>query len=315
VIALALFGLLAEVALRLYLVQRIVYDVEMVRYAQLLKVDAENPRIGHVHRPGAEARLMGVDVRISSDGLRDDEHDREPGERHRIVILGDSLTFGWGVEEDETFATILERELSKERPTEIVNLGTGNYGTVQEVELFLEKGRGYRPEQLVVFWFINDAEPVPAKARWAFLAHSRAVTLYWSRLRRLFAGISPERSFREYYAGLYADDQPGWREAQAAFLRLAETCREDGIRLQVVLLPELHELASYPFEREHALVAGFLRENGIETLDLAPAFAEETDPRSLWVAPDDAHPNARAHRRIAEASRDFLGTEAGAGSP
>jgi hypothetical protein len=177
---------------------------------------------------------------------------------------------------------------------------------VQEVELFLERGRGYRPEQVVVFWFLNDAEPVPERSSWAFLARSRAVTFYWSRLRRLFAGIFPERSFREYYAGLYADDPPGWREARAAFLRLAEACREDGIRLQVVLLPELHELASYPFAREHALVADFLRENGIETLDLAPAFADESDPRSLWVAPDDAHPNARAHRRIADASRAFI---------
>jgi len=50
----------------------------------------------------------------------------------------------------------------------------------------------------------------------------------------------------------------------------------------------------------------FLRANGIRALDLAPAFANEGDTHSLWVSLDDAHPNARAHRLIADYSLNFL---------
>lgn len=300
------FFALGEVVLRIYLTQRIFYDVEMSRYAQLLKIESPNPRIGHVHRPGGQAHLMGVDVAINAMGLRDDEPRADPAELRRMVFLGDSLTFGWGVEQEETFAHLIEGALEEERPTEVLNFGTGNYNTTQEVELFREKGLAYRPEQVVVFYFINDAEPVPRKSRWSFLANFRIVTFYWSRLKQLGARWFPGRTFREYYAALYEDDQPGWVETRAAFLRLAEICRQKGIDLKVVLLPELHRLDVYPFEREYRRVADFLRENDIAVLDVTPAFADVTDPHTLWVAPDDAHPNAAAHRRIAEASLDFV---------
>lgn len=302
------FLALGELVLRAYLTQRIFYDVEMSRYAQLLKEESPNPRIGHVHRPGGSAHLMGVDVQINSMGLRDDEPRAGAGVR-RIAFLGDSLTFGWGVEQRDSFPHLLEEFLSEERPTEVLNFGTGNYNTTQEVELFAEKGLAYDPEKVVVFYFINDAEPVPQKSRWSFLANFRIVTFYWSRMKQLAARLSPGQTFREYYAALYDDDQPGWRATQGAFRRLAAMCRERGIDLQVVLLPELHALDEYPFEREYRKVADFLRAEGIPVLDITPAFADVTAPQSLWVSPDDAHPNAVAHRRIAEASREFIASE------
>ena len=224
----------------------------------------------------------------------------------RVVFLGDSLTFGWGVEESDTFAYLLEEALDATRPTEVLNFGTGNYNTTQEVELFAAKGLSYRPDQVVVFYFINDAEPVPQRSRWAFLANFRIVTFYWARSRQLAARWLPGRTYRDHYRALYAESQPGWKETREAFLRLAGICRRRGIDLRVVLLPELHRLDEYPFEREHRLVADFLREHHIEVLDLAPSFADVGDPQTLWVAADDAHPNAVAHRRIAQASLDFI---------
>jgi lysophospholipase L1-like esterase len=310
-LSLAVFVVLAEVTLRVYLASHTFYDVEMSRYAEELKIESPNPAIGHVHRPDARAHLMGVDVRINADGLRDDEHRHERDGRRRIAFLGDSLTFGWGVAQDATFAAILQRTLGARAPTEIINFGTGNYNTSQEVALFVDKGLAYHPDEVVVFYFINDAEPTPHKSRWWWLGQLRIATFYWSRVKALWARISPGASFEEYYAGLYRDDQPGWAEAKRAFLRLAAICAERGIALKVVLLPELHVLAPYPFTREHALVGDFLRANGIAVLDLAPRFGGEHDPQSLWVAQDDAHPNARAHRLIADYCLPFL---AGGGS-
>jgi hypothetical protein len=176
------------------------------------------------------------------------------------------------------------------------------------VELFLDKGLAYAPDAVVLFYFINDAEPVPQRSAWRWLGHSRLLTLYWSRLSALAVRLDSAPDWRAYYAGLYRDGQPGWRDAQAALLALRDACAERGIRLQVVLLPELHQLADYPFAREHAALLAFLAEHGIAGLDLAPRFAGETDPESLWVAPDDPHPNARAHAHIARYSFDTVRT-------
>jgi lysophospholipase L1-like esterase len=307
VIPLLTFLLLAELGLRVYLRRHTLYNVEMSRYATEFKQRAENPRIGHVHRPGREGRLMNVAVRINADALRDDELPRERGEARRLVFLGDSLTFGWGVEKPQTFESLLERRLSEEvTPTEIVNFGTGNYNTTQQVQRFLETGLAYAPDAVVVFYFINDAEPVPRRSRWGWLGSSRLMTLYWSRIEALTARLSPASGFRQYYAGLYADDQAGWRETRGSLLELSEVCAERGIRLQVAILPDFHQLADYPFAREHATIRAFLAAHDIPVLDLAPRFADQKDPTSLWVAPDDAHPNARGHALIAQYSFDTL---------
>ena len=113
-------------------------------------------------------------------------------------------------------------------------------------------------------------------------------------------------SFREYYANLYQEEQPGWQQVRTAFKELKELSIENDFQLRVVLLPELHNLENYTFKREHALLTEFLENEEIQYMDLAPHFITETSPLTLWVARDDAHPNAKAHRLIAEYSYPFL---------
>lgn len=250
---------------------------------------------------------MNVQVSINSDGLRDRDYPVErDGHSRRIIFLGDSLTFGWGVEEPDTFATLLEGRLNNEIPVEIINFGTGNYNTTQEVSLFLEKGLKYTPDAVVLFYFINDAEPIPEKSSLAFLANFRLTTFYWSRFKQLAARWSPGKTFKDYYRDLYLEDQQGWMETRDSFLELARISQKKDIDLRVVVLPELHNLVEYPFSQQHEQLTEFLQANGIEVLDLAPLLTDQTDPHSLWVALDDAHPNARAHRLIADHSEEFI---------
>ncbi|MBP9853323.1 MAG: hypothetical protein KBD53_00470 [Candidatus Omnitrophica bacterium] len=50
-----------------------------------------------------------------------------------IVLLGDSYTFGWGVNDDETMASYLDEMFYKDSKNQVrvVNLGVGGYGTLQ----------------------------------------------------------------------------------------------------------------------------------------------------------------------------------------
>lgn len=299
-------AVLGEIVIRVYLVFNIVYDVEMTRYANEIKVTAE-PNMGHEHRPSSAATLMGVDVSINSDGLRDREYPIDAGGAHRTIFLGDSLTLGWGVARTDTFEFLLEERLNVDgrRPVEILNFGIGNYNTAQEVALFEKKGLKYRPDQVVVFYFINDAEPTPGRSPWGFLGHSRLVTFYWSRINTVLSRYSG-RDFRSQYSRLYGEGQPGWQSTKAAFVRLKTLCAANGIRLRVVLLPELHDLKNPPFLREYAMVDRFLTQLDVSVLDLTSHFSKVVDPQTLWVALDDAHPNARAHRMIADFAQQFI---------
>ncbi len=302
----AIFAVATELTLRVATRFVMLYDVEMSRYAFEVKQASPDPRIGHVHRPSVETRLMGVEVSINEDGLRDRAYPLERGPARRIAVLGDSLTFGWGVPQDRTFEALLEARLAAERPTEVLNFGVGNYNTEQSVRAFLARGARYRPDAVVLFYFINDAEPTPRRSRWAPLARSRAVAFYASRLRMLRSRFDAEAGHRAYYASLYADDAPGWKRSRRAFQELHDWAAEHGAGALVVLLPELHQLRPYPFAEQHARVLRALAGIGLAAVDLAPAFADVEDPRRLWVARDDAHPNAEAHARIAEAVLPLL---------
>jgi len=296
-----------ELLLRVYLLVHTVYDVEMTRYALLAKMESPNPHIGHVHRPNVDATLMNVPVHINADGLRDVDHAVAHGDRYRIIFLGDSFTFGWGVKESETFKARLEAAMNGRYPTEIINFGTGNYNSEQEVNLFLEKGLKYNPDKVVVFYFINDAEPTVTKHSGGLLYHSRLVTFVWSKIHALLSDYGDEiHNYKGYYADLYRPDSPGWKTARNAFLQLRDICRGRGIELQVVLIPDLHELREYPFADEHRLISGFLRDNGIPVLDLAPLFKDYPQPTQLWVSADDAHANALGHELIATYALDFI---------
>ncbi len=305
-ISFVIFMVLLEATMQIFTRVAVYYDVEMSRYAAEVKRESDNPKIGHVHRSNVDVELMGVRVRINSDGLRDQEYSVQKSKAYRIAVLGDSLTFGWGVEKEDTFETLLEQRLSDRRSVEMINFGTGNYNTEQQVNLFLEKGLKYSPDKVVVFFYINDAEVTPKRSDWSSLATSRSLTFFWSRFRSLTSRTSSSETFDSFYRNLYREDQPGFIAMRIAFLELEKICDSRSIALQVVLLPELHNLMEYPFTKEYRMVYSFLERNGIDVLDLTPAFLGTENARALWVAPDDAHPNDIAHGMIADHSREFV---------
>lgn len=301
---------LGEVLTRVYLHFNTVYDIEMTRYAINLKEDSDNKLIGHVHRPSKSIELMDVMVDINSDGHRDKEYAIDKGGKYRIIFLGDSLTFGWGVKEEETFATLIEDGMNSQSPTEIINFGAGNYNTEQEVNLFIEKGLNYNPDKVVLFYFINDAEPTPKRSALWVLGYSQFISLYWSKMNSLLNNIVPANSFREYYESLYADDQQGWINAKRSIIQIRDICEAMDIEFQVVLLPELHDIDNMIFKNVYYNLALFLQKNKIDYLNLAKLFEKKPNQIELWVSYDDAHPNSIAHKAIAESAFEFISNRA-----
>lgn len=76
---------------------------------------------------GHHVRIPASEVRINSLGFRDREYEVvKPDNAYRIFVLGDSYTYGWGVDYGETYSDILERELDARynlTSFEVLNLG------------------------------------------------------------------------------------------------------------------------------------------------------------------------------------------------
>ena len=300
-----LVGLLA-----LEVLTRVVFDrdgmhfgIEMWKYAKQVKRVSANPAIGHEHAPNRAAILMGVPVRTNALGLRDREFtlDKPAGVR-RVLVLGDSMTFGWGAREEDSYPKVLERLLNGSGgPLEVVNAGVGNYNTAQEVAYFRERGIRLNPDEVILGFYINDAEPTPSEQTGLIARHSYFYVLAASGWDAFQRQRGWKESFESYYRNLYAEESPGWRNARNALKELSAMCRDARIRLRLVIIPELHAPGeAYAFRDIHGIVAAAARREGIPVLDLVDAFGG-VEPQSLWVSRGDAHPNASAHRIIAAA--------------
>ena len=304
-IGLALF----EVFCRTVVDDGMQYHIEMWKYAVALKRPAADPAVGHEHRPNSAAYLMGTDVAVNAIGVRgsDVAKPKRPGTT-RIAMLGDSVTLGWGVAQPATFSDVVQRRLNARGiATETINLGVGNTNTVMEVAAFLNRIDQIDPDLVVLNYFINDAEPSPppeAAPGW----FARSLTMYpvlggaWDGLKRRVLG-APD--WKTYYRDLYRGGAPGWVAAQAAVQRLADVCRRRNIALVMANIPELRELAPYPFGQVNDYITTLAASESLSLLDLLPVLARER-PADLWVTAPDPHPNARAHALIGEAMADWM---------
>lgn len=98
-------------------------------------------------------------VDTNADGFRM-PGDLAPAKRGvlRVLVLGDSFTFGMGVEERETYAAVLQRLLNAHGGTaaEVLNLGVIGYGTLQEIEL-LHQYAFLEPDIVIIGFFARDS--------------------------------------------------------------------------------------------------------------------------------------------------------------
>ena len=269
--------LIVEVFVRIYLNYHLVYDVEMSRYSMNIMHDKNY----HVCKPNTSIKVMGVWIRTNSDGFRGKDYPIGRTYKKRIIFLGNSFLLGWGVKEQDTFPDILERDLSKIYPTEIINTGTIYNNTEQEMHLFIEKGLRYHPDKVVLFWGGNDIMATPHRSKWGFLGYSELMTLCWSFSHILAEHVDPAKSYQSYYLNLYRD-LSGIARAKEAVLLLKNICKKNNIILQVVMLPELHNLVNYPFKKEYRMFEDFFKNNGIDVLDLTPFFSSWKNPEDLW---------------------------------
>jgi lysophospholipase L1-like esterase len=286
------------------------YDLEMWKYARSLKQVSENPSIGHEHAPSRSAHLMGVKVSINSLGLRGPEIslEKEVGET-RVLMLGDSLTFGWGVKESETTSRRLERRLRAElsQQVTVINSGVGNYNTEMEVTYFLERGLALQPDIVILNYFINDAEPTPYYGDFSlFSSWSYAYILVKSRIDtflRSFTNSSP--NWKDYYRNLYKDGQEGWAKSISNLRKLASICKKKNIPLLIAVYPEIRNLKNYQFRDVHEKLRGLAKSLGVEYLDLTDSVNGLTESK-LWVTAPDPHPNGYANSYFAEAIFDKI---------
>ena len=299
----------AEVGLRLISKYWLtVYDVEMWRYARQIKTLSTYPGVVEEQRPNASAFLMGAKVRTEEHGFRlpdpETQARRRPGNR-LAVALGDSLTFGWGVPEGQTFPDQLERLLSARCPAAggravtVANAGIGNCNTSMEVQRYKLRIRPYmHPDWVILGFSFNDAEPDAVPDTNPLYWHSALLSLAAARMQKQ---TDPKlANYNAYYVGLFQEGKAGWDRTKAAMRELGALLRADHVAATLFLMPERHDPHDPGIAEAFSRVAAVGREAGFEVIDPAPDFPPGSGER-YWVSHEDAHPNAAAQAIYARA--------------
>ncbi len=290
---------IGELVLRLKNSDMKSYDIEMWKYSRDLKVASPDPKMAFSHRHSSSAVLQSVTIRTNEWGLRGGPVPKAPGER-RILFLGSSITLGWGVPEDQTVTGQLDRMLRERGQNAVVlNGGVGNYNTERYVERFFKELAPLEPTDIVVQYFLRDAEELEPAEGNVLLRHSEFAVTLWIAASRLFGKIGAQ-DLTQHYRAMYKPQSPGFVHMRASLKRLADYGRQKNIRLYLAMTPDVHNLGNYEFGFIHDQMRSIAAEDGYVFVDLLPAFGT-LKPEQVWAMPGDPHPNALGHRLMAEA--------------
>lgn len=126
----------------------------------LVHETSENKKLFYRPRAGAEiADENGIIHRINRAGFRGREYGAEPPPGwKRIVFLGDSVVYGFNVQQEDSIPAQLEKQFRERHlPVEVLNFGVSGYETEQAIEFFKERGLPLRPDLVVVGYTLNDS--------------------------------------------------------------------------------------------------------------------------------------------------------------
>lgn len=250
----------------------------------------------------------------------------------RILALGDSFTFGYGVADGETWPAMLERRLGQK--FRVINAGTTSYSVFHELDLLKEKGVGMKPRLVIhgLYWndymmnrpprptdpplltadghFAWDGDDNPAGGPFWLMAvrwlrgHSVIAYSVMTQARRYFTPADSgvhlyDAEYRKFLTGGVVPEE--WQAVDSFYRDLKQLGEESGFSVYVVIFP-VRDIIAMPDPVNHAYpkyVRGLLDRYGIPYLDGFALWQQAQLGVDLFL-PYDEHLTAEGYRVISD---------------
>lgn len=303
-------------------------------------------KLGHAYQPIYKghfpaAEYSDIAIETNSYGFRDSAWRLESSlVKPRVMILGDSVTFGSPLPVEQRF-TEQAGDFLREKGLlwRTCNCGVNGYNIEQYTKLLRLVGPGLKPEIVLVGFVLNDAEPMsPDDARRIAIAEGIAAGSAWARLRRLAERyhFEPNRSYayalarreimlRLWQSPEYAEKMakkynqktekeltalyktgeglPHFREQMRQMRQFTEQTLK--AKFGVLVFPYRWQLANEDSSISR-MITGVLDELDIPYVDIYGRFLPLFKQNELYVPRDDCHPNAEGHRIAGSVMADLM---------
>lgn len=276
-----------------------------------------DPQLGWDLVPGAVDRHttpeFDVTIAITEQGLREGRvYGATPGPGTvRWLVVGDSFTFGHGVDEAESWSSVLES--ASAGSLEVVNLAVTGFGLDQQVlKLEGELPRWPHSSGVLVGLFEGD---VFRTARTVHYGYAKP----WFEVREgrlVLRGVPVPREAPEVPLGRLALTQlartrgrelvehlgfgSAWNRSVALFERLADLGESEGLDVRIVLIPKDRAVEGAGWrralhERTLAEIRRRVASAGLPLIDTTAALREATARGERLYYPADGHWTPAAH--------------------
>lgn len=267
-------------------------------------------------------------LRTNSRGIRADHDEPYESPGTRIVVHGDSLTFGVGVENEDTYVQRVQHVLRRTIPdVDVLNLAVNAHGPDQEYLFFLEEGRKYSPRICVIAVCLQNDLLELGRPTVAFrlegerLAYIPYAPPWWKRLaehatyrwlaeRSHLLILTRDTLFDPGVTEAPESQAPPLSLALAVYRDFVAAIRKDGTVPVIMLLPSREQIGARlgvsgpdpqpsPVGLREALLR-FCETNGVLCIDALEAFARTPVAFERLFLSGDVHFSAAGHQVIAE---------------
>jgi lysophospholipase L1-like esterase len=274
--------------------------------------------------PNQHAYTAAEPATINAHGFRGPElRNLRSDSGLRVLCIGDSITFGYGVGDDVPFPRQLEhlsQQAWPERDVEVINAGVQRYFTYQEIDFLRGRGLELRPDIVVLVVYSNDlgVRPSGDYLREYEKEREQAASAFRNRLPLLYTLVK-NSALVELSKGAYlrattggaglrmfegvatARDEERWnsmRQELAAFKQLA---RDHDVFPMVVAVPARIQIQKdFPSSLYPKRVLMLAQSEGLNSVDLVATFRQSLEGGVDPYLPWDNHLSAAGHSLVAK---------------
>jgi lysophospholipase L1-like esterase len=260
---------------------------------------------------------------INADGYRDRNHP-ESDDKKSIVWLGDSISFGLGVQDANIFVSQVERKIESRWPGKysVMNLAMWAYNTDNEFDALREDGLKFRPKLVILQFYMNDFAMLPITQKNLTVGQKLTAiknrVLYASALYRrvnqliegtqywLVHDIKRERfpnslnnaepkGDTEYLSSHPNDDSV---EAFQKIKEIAKLSRDQGAAFLLFISPDETQLFTKDYDLINERLGRFCEREGLQYCD--PLEGLRTSPQKVKLYHDGVHFSTIGHTIVAD---------------